>query len=192
MSAILIKDIMLTEVITATPDQTTQTGAAIMAEKDVGLLVICENCSEKTPKPIGIVTREDIINKITQYKKDPSSTKLRDIMNITIMSCSPEDSIEKAATDMLKYGFKRLPVISQGKLVGLVTYKEIVKAMPTSLEVLREKFLKSDPLGAPLKFVPRKPTHGNCETCENYSDTLKQLNGKWICGTCLDTSSELE
>jgi CBS domain-containing protein len=194
MTSPIIRDIMVTQVITALPEQSVQEGSIIMAKNDVGLLVICESCNGcvcKDCKPTGVVTREDIINKVSQHNKLPSELTLRDIMSPNTQSCSPEEPVEKVVMRMLQFGFKRMPVIEGDKLVGLVSYREILKIAPGSFEILREKFLQDDPMEEPLKFIDRKPTQGNCETCENYSDSLKQLNGKWFCGNCIETSSEL-
>lgn len=185
MSAdIKVKDVMIRDVVTASPDQTVQEGAKTMSEKDVGLLVICEN-----NRPIGVVTREDVVDKVVSNNKIPSNILLRDIMSMSLVACSPEDTLDKVSVEMLKYGYKRLPVLSNNILVGLISYREILKATPRAFDLLREKFMEDEPI---FKRRSLRSSEGECEVCENYSDNLKLLNGKWVCQTCLDTSAELE
>jgi CBS domain-containing protein len=195
MHNLTVKDAMVKKVITATADQTVQAGAQTMAKNDVGLLVICdhsESCKNgvcENCHPIGIVTREDIVNKLIQHNKSPTELTLRDIMNMPVVTCLPADTVQAVAQTMLKYGFKRMPVIDSGKLVGLISYREIIKVTPDEVQTLHRKFLEDDS-DTPI-VRDAKSQDGNCEVCENFTDNLVLANGKWACETCVETSAEL-
>jgi len=88
---------------------------------------------------------------------------------------------------MLKYGFKRMPVVDQGNLIGLISYREIIKVTPEEVSTLREQLLKDEPV-----FYPKKRGPGNCEVCENYADDLSNKNGKWVCTNCIETTAEID
>ena len=135
-TGIKVKDAMVNRVVTAKPSQTVYEGSQIMLNEDVGSLILTEGS-----KPIGIVTREDIINKVTAKDKKASEVKLKDIMSKNIISISPDADISEAARLMSKHGFERLPIIHINKLVGIISTREIAKVAPAAIEILRERLL---------------------------------------------------
>ena len=179
-TGISVKDSMVTEVITASPEQTVQEGADMMRRKDVGSLVICEG-----NKPVGMVTREDIVNKVTSRNKNASEVKLRDIMNSPVVSTTSSEDLGDAAKKMSKYGYERLPVIDDGKLVGIISDREVAKICPAAIEILRERLL----IETPNKFD--EITDGECELCGNYSDELRNINDRWVCESCREEAEGL-
>ena len=177
---ILVKESMITEVATASPDQTVMEAADIMRKKDVGSLIICEDS-----KIIGILTREDIVTKVATKDIKPSDVKLKDIMNFPVVSIGPEEDIADAARKMTRYGFERLPVIQDEKLVGIISNREVAKVCPAAIEILRERLL----MEPPTQFVETQA--GDCELCGNYSEDLMSINSRWACPTCRNEAAEL-
>ncbi len=177
---ILVKDSMVPDVIIASPDVTVMDGANIMRKKDVGSLIICDG-----EKPIGIVTREDIVNKVTSRGLMAKDVKIGDIMSKAIITTTPDEDIGDAARKMTKYGYERLPVLEDGNLVGIISDREIAKVCPAAIEILRERLL----MDAPAQF--EENTNGDCELCGNYSDDLMSINSKWTCPNCKDEAAEL-
>ena len=177
---ILVKDAMVTRAVTALPDQTVQEGADIMRKKDVGSLIICDDS-----KIVGILTREDIVNKVATKDIKASEIKLKDIMNSPVVSIGPEEDIADAARKMTRHGYERLPVIEDGKLVGIISNREVAKVCPAAIEILRERLL----MEAPTQF--EEITNGDCDLCGNYSDDLMNVNSRWACPTCRNEAAEL-
>jgi len=151
-----------------------------MRKKDVGSLIIIEN-----DKPIGIVTREDIVTKVVTKDLKASDIKLMDIMNKTLVTTTPEEDMGDAARKMTIHGYERLPVIENGKLVGIISDREIAKVCPAAIEILRERLLTEDP----MKF--EENTNGDCELCGNYSEDLMNVNSRWACPACKEEAAEL-
>ncbi|MBI4015333.1 MAG: CBS domain-containing protein [Candidatus Aenigmarchaeota archaeon] len=180
VTGIKVKDAMISRVATANQSDSAEQGSKIMKEEDVGMLVIMES-----KKPVGIVTREDIVNKITALNKLPSSIKLKDIMSFPVVMCSPDEDLSTAARTMVKHGFERLPVVSMGKLVGLISDREVLKVAPTLIEILRERLLMKDD----SSNLSENPTQGECELCNNFSEELKNVNDQWVCTTCVEEAS---
>ena len=174
-TGIKVKDAMVSRVITARSSQTVLEGSKIMAKEDVGSLLVVEGS-----RPIGIVTREDIVAKITAKDLKASEIKIKDIMSTKIISSTPDEDISVAARKMSKYGFERLPVINMGKLVGIISAREIVKVAPAEIEILRER------LDMPEQAAMEESTAGYCEVCGNYSEQLFEVNDQWICSACKD------
>ena len=96
------------------------------------------------------------------------------------MTVSPDEGITKVAKKMIKTGVKRFPVVDEGKLVGIISTKEILLVSPELIEILSEKLkAKVDAVARPDQTIS-----GLCERCGEYSDELKNVEGRWICQDC--------
>ena len=178
---IKVKEAMIARVIIGKPTQTVKEIASIMKKEDVGMIVICEGS-----KPIGTVTREDIIDKVVASGKEVSSVKAKDIMNFPVVTAGLEDDLATVSRIMVKYGYERLPVVSMGKLVGLISDREIAKIAPAAIEILRERlFIDSEPA------VAEEFNSGECELCANFNEQLHLINDRWVCDACKDEAAEL-
>jgi len=180
-TGIKIKDAMITNVITAKPNQTVLEAAKIMRKEDVGSVVICEGNT-----PIGIVTREDIINKITAEDKLASKTFLKNIMSKDLVACPPDCDISEVARLMSKHKYERIPVVFLGKLVGIISAREVAKVAPAALEIMTEHLRIEEPLQ-----IPEETNSGDCELCGNYSEELHNVNDRWVCDNCSEEAAEL-
>lgn len=175
-SDIKVKDAMITRVITATPNHTVFEASKIMKKEDVGSIVIVEGS-----KPVGIVTREDIVDKVTAKDLKSSSVSIKNIMSKKLVTCSPDNSITEVAKLMSKYRYERIPVVSMGKLVGIISAREIARVAPALLEITTEHLRMEEP-----SLIVEETTSGECELCGNYAEELYFVNDKWICESCRD------
>lgn len=169
-----VKEIMKKYVITVDPEATMADVSRIMTNNRVGSLVIIEG-----NKPVGIVTDSDIVSVIAEGKS-PKKVKVRDLERKKFITASPEDTMLHVIKLMVKNGIKRVPIIENGKLEGIVSDKEILLVSPELIEVLSEK-LK---VRVGMVARPRQTISGICEDCGNYSDDLKNVGGKWLCEDC--------
>ncbi|MDD5416499.1 MAG: CBS domain-containing protein [Candidatus Aenigmarchaeota archaeon] len=184
-TGIFVKDAMVSRVVTARPAQTVQEGAELMRKEDVGALVICEG-----KKPIGIVTREDMVVKVVSKDMKASDLKLKDIMNKALVTVEPDVDLADAARTMSKYGYERLPVVSMGTLVGIISDREIAKVAPAAIEILRERLTLGEEEEEP-EDEHEEVTEGECEICGNFSEELHSINDKWVCDNCKDEAEGL-
>ena len=180
-TGIKVKDAMVNRVITGMPNQTVLEGSKKMRKEDVGSLIICEG-----KKPIGIVTREDVVNKVTSENLLSSNILLKDIMSNKLVTCTPEDDISEVAATMSKHMYERIPVVSMGKLIGIISTREIAKVAPSALEILTEHLRIEEPME-----VPEETNSGDCDLCGNYSEELHNVNDMWICDSCEEEASEI-
>ena len=180
-TGIKVKDAMISRVITGRPNQTVMEGSKLMRKEDIGSLVICEG-----NKPVGIVTREDIVNKIAAKDLLASKILLKDIMSKNLITCPPDCDISEAARLMSKYQYERIPVVSLGKLVGIISAREIAKVAPAALEIMTEHLRIEQP---PPVF--EETNAGDCELCGNYSEELHNVNDKWVCDSCREEAAEI-
>lgn len=180
-TGIKVKDAMLSRVVTARPSQTVLEGSKLMKKEDVGTVVICEG-----KKPIGIVTREDVVDKVASKDLQTSKVLLKDIMTSPVVAASPDEDLSNAARTMTKHGYERLPVVSLGKLVGIISDREIAKVAPAAIEILRERLLIEEP-----PQIIEEANSGDCELCGNFSEELHNINDRWVCDSCKEEAAEL-
>jgi len=179
-SSIKVRDVMRVSVVTARENETALTVAVRMKEKDVGSVVVVDS----NKKPVGIVTREDIVVKVVAENKNPESVLVRDIMSSPLVTCKEEDNLFDVARVMNKYGYERLPVVDEeGNLKGIVSIREVLAVAPGLIEVFKDRLEKR--LEERYSFEDTV-IEGTCEICGNYSDELRNVDGLWVCSECAE------
>ena len=111
-----VRDIMQKNVITIDHDKTALEAAEMLKEKEISFLVI-----QKDGNPIGLVTERDIVRKIAAEDKKSSELLIKDLMSKNFKWVKPEDSIEDAIQKMLNNNIRRLLVLENDRLVGVIT-----------------------------------------------------------------------
>lgn len=162
---------MSEEVIEADPSTSVIDAAKLLREKNRGSVLVKEE--EKT---LGIVTNSDIINKFVAEEKGNS---IEEIMSEELVTVSPTKTVEEAAAKMVEEGVERLLVAENGDILGVISTNDIIKVQP-SLYLNLTQGLK---LGQE-KFEISSSESGQCESCENYSENLKEVNGNLLCEVC--------
>ena len=145
-----------------------------MANNRIGSVVIMVNM-----KPVGIVTADDIVTVVARGQ-DPKQTIIKNLPKRRLITVSQDDDVLKVAKKMIKSGVKRMPVIKDGKLQGIISEKEILLISPELIDVLSEKLKMR--VGSVAN--PDETISGICETCEAYSDELLNIGGRWLCEDC--------
>ncbi len=181
-SGIKVKSAMRTRVVTIFPDKSVLAAAKLMKKEDIGSLIVVEK-----NKPIGIVTREDVNDKVAAKDLQSSKLLVKQIMSAPVVSCSSDDDITAISHIMSKYGFERLPVIDKGKLVGIISTREVVKVAPAAIEIFRQHFEEES---APVIGKSESSDGDECERCSNYSDDLRKIGAEWLCEKCREEGSE--
>ncbi len=122
-----VKEIMK-PVIKTSVDSTVSDAAKIMDMKNIGSLPIEENGNL-----IGIITERDILRKIVAKGRNPEETSVRDIMSSPLITIGPEEGIEEANSIMSRNRIRRLAVESNGKIVGIITLRDVSNSLKYSL-----------------------------------------------------------
>jgi CBS domain-containing protein len=92
-------------------------------------------------RPVGIITHKDIMLKIVQPRIPPDAVTAREIMSAPIVTINEDASIEEAVRLMAKKSIKKLPVVTDHKLIGIITSLDLVRVEP-KLTALMEDLLK--------------------------------------------------
>jgi len=177
-----VRDVMSNRVVTCPQACSVAEAAKKMRDEDVGSIVILEG-----KKPVGVVTREDITNKVAASDKLASKVSVKEIMNSPLVTISPDDTLSDAAKRMGKHGYERMPVKQLNKLVGFISVRDLLRVSPGTLDLLKEHFEKE---GDPE--LKEEVNAGDCELCGNYSEQLHNVNDKWVCDACLEEAEEDE
>ena len=125
-----IRDIMEKDVITIENDKTAQDAAKIIAEKDISFLVIMNNDS-----PQGVLSESDFVRKVAAEDKKASEIKISEIMSYKFRSVGPTTTIEDAIQKMLNNNIRRLIIIDDEKLVGVITQTDLASYLRDQLLV---------------------------------------------------------
>ncbi|MBT7473443.1 MAG: CBS domain-containing protein [Nitrosopumilus sp.] len=123
------RDIMQKNVITIELEKTAQYASTILKDNDISFLVVVEDS-----KPVGIVSERDIVRKIVAENKEASKIQLESIMSKKFKWVEPNSSIESAVQKMLNNNIRRLVVLEDENLVGVITQTDLT-------EFLRSKIL---------------------------------------------------
>lgn len=142
MSTTLVRDVMNPHVIVARSSVTIKEAAELMAQMRIGCLIVMDD-----DKLLGIVTESDIIGKVVAKNKDPERILLKEIMTGNIISISPDKNLDEAADIMVENKIKRLPVVDNGKLVGIITATDMISFEPKMIETLSELFSLKSQMG---------------------------------------------
>lgn len=172
---IYVKDIMIKPVITIDQEKTVKQAGEMMKKTRRGCLIVT-----KKGKPVGILSDSDVIKRVVAKNLLPSKVKIKKVMSSPLIVIGPNDDILTAVRKMKKSNIHRLPVVSEGKLIGLISLSDIAKTSPEMLDLLeyRMKMKSFEP------EIKEKFTSGVCDSCDNYSDDLKNVNDQWLCERC--------
>jgi CBS domain-containing protein len=175
-----VRDIMTRPVITADVDLDILSAAKRMGSANVGCLIVVSG-----NKPTGILTERDLVKKIIAQAVDPRNVKVGEIMSSPVVAIEPEANLRDAAALMLQSGVKRLPVISNGKLVGIITDTDLVSGSSLGMNEILSDLLEMHREGIHFE-QPRGMVRGICEVCGQLSDSLESINGELLCWSCRD------
>ena len=116
-----IAEVMTREVELTSPDATLQQAAKTMAEDDLGFLPVGENA-----RMVGMITDRDIAVRAVAKGRDPTTTKVREVMTDRVLYCFEDEDVDKAAESMSREQIRRLPIVDRRKrLVGVVSLGDI-------------------------------------------------------------------
>ncbi|MBS7658646.1 MAG: CBS domain-containing protein [Candidatus Bathyarchaeia archaeon] len=169
-----VKDVMSTPVVTVNMNTSMDEVASLMIKENVGSVIVVDELGN----PIGIITESDLVKKVVAKNVFPKQVKALEVMSKPLFTVSKEEELTEVAKKMSRLNVKRFPVMFEGKLVGIISSKDILEITPHLIDVIMEK----------SEFFPvktEKPLIGNCELCGNWCENLKFHEGKFLCEDCL-------
>ncbi len=103
--------------VSALPDTTVRAAAVAMAGQSVGAIMIVD----ETGRLIGLFTERDVLNRVVARGLDPETTLLASVMTDKLQTATPDKPLGHALHLMFEGGFRHVPVVEDGRPVGMVS-----------------------------------------------------------------------
>lgn len=127
----MVRDVMTRSVKSVRPDSSVMEAIRKMNKFDIGAIIVVQG-----KRPVGIITERDILRRIVEQRLDPLVVKAREIMSSPITTIREDAAVEEAAEMMTKRRIKKLPVVSNERLIGMVTATDLVRSAPKLVDLL--------------------------------------------------------
>ena len=127
----LVKDIMSKDMVIANKEDTILDVAKLMRHHNIGCIPVVENGQ----KVIGVITDRDIVMNMAKFNSDPSNTFAKEIASDVVYKVKPDADVNQALALMKKQRVRRLPVIENDLLVGMLSLGDVAVYASHSTEV---------------------------------------------------------
>jgi CBS domain-containing protein len=125
------------EVATIEPDATVRRLLALLAEHNIGAVVVSTDGTTIE----GIASERDVVRRLNDRGAGLLDEPVSSIMTATVRTCEPGDNVEGLRATMTEHRIRHVPVVRDGKLVGIVSIGDVVKSAIAELETEREQLV---------------------------------------------------
>ena len=119
---------MTKDVVTIDISRGATEAARLMTDRHISSVIIVDK-----EQPVGIITERDFVKKICAKELEISKVKVGDVMSRILTYADPDTSIDVAIQRMLNHNIRRLPILSEGKVIGIITVTDLAKHLRTEL-----------------------------------------------------------
>ena len=176
---VTVHDAMTSNVLTVDPGTSVADAAHLMTKFKIGSLIVKSNS-----EPEGLITESDIISKVVSKDLKASDITVGTVMTRNLISISPGSELNEAARVKAKNNIRRLPVVNEGTLVGILTSSDVLMVSPELTEILVEDARMRN---QNERYVEGPyPVPGVCEGCGNFMHDLLEVDGKFLCEDCME------
>lgn len=127
---------------TISPDASLQDVVQTLVRHNCGSLVVCNVAAQPRSSMLGIITERDILKACAARRASLSELRVADAMSSTVITGSPQDSVEDTMGLMTEHRIRHLPILVDGQLAGLISIGDVVKAHHDHL-TLENHYLKN-------------------------------------------------
>ena len=129
------------EIHTALPWITVADATKRLADAEVGALIVCD--AERRIR--GILSERDIVRNLAKHGAGVLTQPVESVMTHDVHTCAPQETVARAMALMTRFRYRHLPVVDQGKLVGMISIGDLVKHRVREMEletgVLRDRVI---------------------------------------------------
>ena len=111
------------KLITIAPEQSVKEAVALFAQHNIGAVVVLDAADAL----VGIVSERDVVRQLN-HRDDLLSQPVRELMTARVITCVPQDDLMSVASVMTERRFRHLPVVEKGKLLGIISIGDVLKA----------------------------------------------------------------
>ncbi len=180
----LVKDVMSSPVVTLNEKEPVTKVAQLMEKYDLGCIIV----TGKDGKPLGIITERDLVRRVLAKNRPRYKLAAKNVMTAPLITIDPDETLSEASRRMSRLNVRRLGVMYKGRLVGLISSKDILAITPELIEIIQEKAKIEGETAS--EEVTKQPMAGYCDRCGQWSDTLEEVEGSFICEDCKIEGSE--
>ena len=116
-----VKDVMARDPVRIAPEETVSVAARMLGRSNIGALPVCS----ADGKLRGIVTDRDIVLRSVASNEDAGQQCVREIMSRRLVTAQPADTLQHAARTMAQQQVRRLPVVENGRLIGMLSLRDL-------------------------------------------------------------------
>ncbi|MHA1786353.1 MAG: CBS domain-containing protein [Candidatus Helarchaeota archaeon] len=181
--SVKVKELASDEIYFIKPNATIIEAAKMMKKNNISSVIVV---SEEKFFPIGIVTERDIVQRIVSEGKDPKKEIIKDHMTSPVLTINPDAKLIDAMKMMRAHSVKRLVMVKNKELEGMISFSDIVNVSPDLLEIISNKTrmecIEELKLDEETEIMP-----GICEICGAESDNLRENDeGLFVCEDCYE------
>jgi CBS domain-containing protein len=121
-------------VITVMPGSSVADAARLLAERRIGAVIV----SDDGARPVGILSERDIVRDVGRRGAACLTDKVETLMTRNIVSCGPDDSTDSVLERMTVGRFRHMPVVKDGKMVGIISIGDVVAARLSELAMEKD------------------------------------------------------
>ncbi|MGE4352679.1 MAG: CBS domain-containing protein [Oscillospiraceae bacterium] len=125
-----INEIMTDRVVSIDGDEPVMAAARLLKRHNIGALPV----TDKEQRLRGIITDRDIVLRCVATEADPKTTRVSEVMSRGIVTATPSDVVDSAVRLMSQDQVRRLPVVEDGRLVGMVTLCDMARSSTCEME----------------------------------------------------------
>jgi len=171
-----VEDVMSSPVVTIRETDTVLAAAKLMKKHEIGCVVVVD----KSGKPLGLMTERDVVRRVSALDLLPSKVQAGKSMTKPPSTVDASANITDAAKKMRELKIRRLVVVENGKLKGIITSNDIVDITPALIDVISEK----SQISSVQRVKEPAPLSGYCDRCGSWADELKSQDGQFLCDEC--------
>jgi CBS domain-containing protein len=145
-----VGDVMVKEVVTIDENFSVREAADIMNKFEIGCLI-----GVRRGKAMGILTERDVLKRVVAEGKDASKIRVKDVMTSPLVVAEPSMDLAEAVKLMFQMKIKKLPVVDEKRLVGLVSLTDIARFQPQMITILKQLAARQEAPKSIQKVIDR-------------------------------------
>ncbi|MFW9967847.1 MAG: cyclic nucleotide-binding/CBS domain-containing protein [Candidatus Thorarchaeota archaeon] len=133
VDTLLVKDVMTKSVRVTGPDSSVKEVVATMNRFNIGSIIVVQD-----NKPVGVISERDILRRVVEPCLSPETIAARQIMTHPVITICESASVAEVVKIMAEKRVRKIPVMKKEKLVGIITYTDILSKVLNMISILRE------------------------------------------------------
>ena len=130
---LLVKDVMTKGVRVAEPDSSVREVVAAMNRFNIGSIIVVQD-----NKPVGVISERDVLRRVVEPCLSPETIAARQIMTSPVITICESASVAEVVKIMAEKRVRKIPVMKKERLVGIITYTDILSKVLSMISILGE------------------------------------------------------